>query len=401
LKPICFPAERPWDREAMELLNKPEAVERKSENRFDIHLQWFAAEDEGRTEEPTERKIRKAREEGKVAKSGDIVSALVMLFGLLALLVFSGSIIRITADMLRRFIAVSVSGSSDVLVGFNILGSYLLRLISPVMMVCLLAAILGNVIQVGFVFSSKPITPDFSRISPNFSRWAQRAFFSTEALFNFFKSIAKIVIIAFIAYISIRNEIPRLVNAIKLPLPEAMLLISGIAFRMMLWAAILMLVLAAPDYFFQRRQHRNSLKMSKHEVKEELKETEGDPLIRSRLRQRMQEVLTFSMARQIPEADVVITNPTHFAVALKWNSQTMHAPTVIAKGQDNLAMRIREIAGNNDIPLVENRPLARALYNDVELGNEIPEEYWEVVSVILAEVYRLGSKAVIGASSSG
>lgn len=401
MKPICFPAERPWDREAMELLNKPEAVERKSENRFDIHLQWFAAEDEGRTEEPTERKIRKAREEGKVAKSGDIVSALVMLFGLLALLVFSGSIIRITADMLRRFIAVSVSGSSDVLVGFNILGSYLLRLISPVMMVCLLAAILGNVIQVGFVFSSKPITPDFSRISPNFSRWAQRAFFSTEALFNFFKSIAKIVIIAFIAYISIRNEIPRLVNAIKLPLPEAMLLISGIAFRMMLWAAILMLVLAAPDYFFQRRQHRNSLKMSKHEVKEELKETEGDPLIRSRLRQRMQEVLTFSMARQIPEADVVITNPTHFAVALKWNSQTMHAPTVIAKGQDNLAMRIREIAGNNDIPLVENRPLARALYNDVELGNEIPEEYWEVVSVILAEVYRLGSKAVIGASSSG
>lgn len=385
----------------MELLNKPEAVERKSENRFDIHLQWFAAEDEGRTEEPTERKIRKAREEGKVAKSGDIVSALVMLFGLLALLVFSGSIIRITADMLRRFIAVSVSGSSDVLVGFNILGSYLLRLISPVMMVCLLAAILGNVIQVGFVFSSKPITPDFSRISPNFSRWAQKAFFSTEALFNFFKSIAKIVIIAFIAYISIRNEIPRLVNAIKLPLPEAMLLISGIAFRMMLWAAILMLVLAAPDYFFQRRQHRNSLKMSKHEVKEELKETEGDPLIRSRLRQRMQEVLTFSMARQIPEADVVITNPTHFAVALKWNSQTMHAPTVIAKGQDNLAMRIREIAGNNDIPLVENRPLARALYNDVELGNEIPEEYWEVVSVILAEVYRLGSKAVIGASSSG
>jgi len=388
-------------KEAMELPKKPEEIGRKAEDQFDMHLQWFAAEDEGRTEEPTERKIRRAREEGKVAKSGDIASALVMLFGLLALFVFSGGIIRIITDMVRHFITVSVSGSSDMLVGFNVLGSYLLRLISPVIMVCLLAAILGNVVQVGFVFSTKPITPDFSKISLNFSRWAQKAFLSTEALFNFFKSVTKIVIIAFLAYISIRNEIPRLVNATKLPLLEAMLLISGIAFRMMLWAAILMLILAVPDYFFQRRQHRDSLKMSKHEIKEELKETEGDPLIRSRLRQRMQEVLSFSMARQVPEADVVITNPTHFAVALKWNSQTMHAPTVIAKGQDNLSMRIREIARSNDIPLVENRPLARALYDNVELGNEIPEEYWEVVSVILAEVYRLGNRAVIGASSSG
>ncbi|VDA99357.1 Flagellar biosynthesis protein FlhB [Olavius algarvensis spirochete endosymbiont] len=371
------------------------------ENRFDLHLQWFAAEDEGRTEDPTERKIRKAREEGKVVKSGDITSSLVILCGLLALFVFSGSIIRIIADMMRYFITIAISETNNVFVGFGTAGNYLFRLISPVMMVCFLAAFLGNVVQVGFVFSIKPITPDFSKIALNLSRWIQKAFLSTEALFNFFKSVTKIAIIVLLAYISIKNEIPRLVNATKIPTLEAMLLVSGIAIRMMLGAAILMLVFAIPDYFFQRKQHRDSLKMSKHEIKEEFKETEGDPLLKSRLRQRMQEMLSLSMARQVPEADVVITNPTHFAVALKWDSQTMHAPTVVAKGQDNLAMRIREIAEDNDIPLVENKPLAKALYDNVELGSEISEEYWEVVSIVLAEVYRLGGKTAIGASASG
>jgi len=382
--------------------NNPKGRKVYFEDRFDIHLQWFAAEDEGRTEDPTERKIRKAREEGKVAKSGDITSALVMLCGLLALFAFSSTIIEIIAGMMRYFITTAISDSNNVFVGFNIaVGSYLFRLILPVMIICFSAAFLGNVVQVGFLFSTKPITPDFSKISPNFSRWFQKAFLSTEALFNFFKSIMKIAIIALLAYLSIKNGIPRLANATKLQPFEALSLVSGIAIRMMLAAAVSMLAFAILDYFFQRKQHRDSLKMSKHEIKEEFKETEGDPLIKSRLRQRMQDVLSFSMARQVPEADVVITNPTHFAVALKWNGLTMHAPTVIAKGQDNLAMRIREIAEDNEIPLVENRPLARALYENVELGSEIPEEYWEVVSVVLAEVYRLGGRTAVGASASG
>ena len=388
-------------KKSMGLPERLKKTEWNFEDRFGVHLQWFAAEDEGRTEDPTERKIRKAREEGKVAKSGDITSALVMLCGLLTLLVFSSSIIQIIADMMRYFITIAISDTNDILVGFHTVVNYLFRLILPVMMVCFLAAFLGNVLQVGFLFSVKPITPDFSKIALNFSRWVQKAFFSTEAIFNFFKSVMKIAIIVLLAYVSIKNEIPRLANATKLPPLEAMSLVSGIAIRMMLGAAILMLVFAVPDYFFQRKQHRDSLKMSKHEIKEEFKETEGDPLIKSRLRQRMQEVLSLSMARQVPEADVVITNPTHFAVALKWDNQTMHAPTVIAKGQDHLAMRIREIAKNSDIPLIENRPLAKALYDNVELGSEIPEEYWEVVSVVLAEVYRLGGKTAIEASAGG
>lgn len=362
--------------------------------RFGFHLQWFAAEDEGRTEDPTERKIRKAREEGKVAKSADITSALVMLFGLITLMAFSGSIVRISSDMIRHFITMATSEARNSNAALTAVGNYLLRLASPVLAVCFLAAFLGNVVQVGFLFSIKPITPDFSKISPNFVKWAQKSFLSAEALFNLFKSIAKVVIIAVLAYVNIKAEVPRLANAIKLTPFRSLSLVGGIAIRLMLETVVLLLAFAIPDYFFQRRQHRESLKMSKHEIKEEFKETEGDPLIKSRLRQRMQEVLAASMARQVPEADVVITNPTHFAVALKWDNQTMIAPTVTAKGQDNLALRIREIARGADVPMIENRPLARALYDNVELGDEVPEEYWDIVSVVLAEVYRLNGRAV-------
>ena len=364
------------------------------DNRFGIHLQWFAAEDEGRTEEPTERKIHKAREEGKVAKSADITSAIVMIFGLLALLAFSESIVRIIVDMMRHYIGMITREPMNTRLAVTAFGGYLLRLALPVMAVCFVAAFTGSVIQVGFLFSSKPITPDFSRIQPNFARWAQRSFFSAEAFFNLFKSTAKVAIIAVLAYINIRGEIPRLTNAVKLTPFRSLLLVSGIAVRLMLQAAVLLLAFAVPDYFFQRRQHRESLKMSRQELKEEFKETEGDPLVKNRLRRRMQEVLSSSMARIVPEADVVITNPTHFAVALKWEREVMHAPQVTAKGQDNLALRIREIAAGAQVPTVENRPLARALYDNVEIGDEIPEEYWDVVSVVLAEVYRLNGRAV-------
>ena len=361
---------------------------------FGIHLQWFAAEDEGRTEDPTERKIRKAREDGKVAKSADITSAVVMIFGLITLMAFSGSIIRITLDMIRYFITMSTSEMGTSSVAFTAVGNYLLRLASPVMAVCFVAAFLGNVVQVGFLFSTKPITPDFSKIAPNVSKWAQKSFFSAEALFNLFKSIAKIAIIVILAYVNIKSEVPRLTNAIRMSPFRSLTMVSGIAMRLMLETAILLLAFALPDYYFQRHQHRESLKMSKHEIKEEFKETEGDPLIKSRLRQRMQEVLSSSMARQVPEADVVITNPTHFAVALKWDNQTMQAPTVTAKGMDNLALRIKEIARGADVPMIENRPLARALYDNVEIGDEVPEAYWDIVSVVLAEIYRLNGKAV-------
>jgi len=162
-----------------------------------------------------------------------------------------------------------------------------------------------------------------------------------------------------------------------------------------------MLAFSAIDYWFQRRQHIESLKMSRQEVKEERKMYEGDPLTRSRLRERMREIMRRNMLRAVPKADVVITNPTHYAVALEYNRTLMPAPTVVAKGADMIAQRIREIATENNVPIMENKPLAQALYREVEIGDVIPEKFYEVMSTVLAEVYRLNNTTQFAEEGAG
>jgi flagellar biosynthetic protein FlhB len=248
------------------------------------------------------------------------------------------------------------------------------------------------VIQVGFLFTVKPITPDFSRIIPRVNRWLQRSFASAEAVFNFAKSMVKIAIIAAIAYLNISAELPRLTRLALSAFLAAVSVIAQIGFRILLEAAIALLVFSAVDYWFQRRQHLESLKMSRQEVKEERKMYEGDPLTRSRLRERMREIMRRTMLKAVPKADVVITNPTHFAVALEYNRALMIAPTVVAKGVDLVAQKIKEVAAENSVPIMENKPLAQALYHEVEIGDTIPEKFYEAISIILAEVYKLGNK---------
>ena len=357
---------------------------------FDVHLQWFAAEDEGRTEEPTEQKIRKAREEGKVAKSMDVSSSLVLLFPVVTLGLLAPSILNNLLDMLRFFFLESTS--IDITTDARLLGiffGYFLRIMLPIAAVAVISAIMGNLIQVGFLFSAKPITPDPQKIIPNFSRFFKRAFGSAEAAFNLGKAVLKILIIALLGFLNIQAELPRIVNLSRETFWNGFTAISTMGFRLLVEAAVIFLILSIPDYVFQRRQHRESLKMSKQELKEERRMMEGDPLVRSRLRERMRELLSRNMIQNVPKADVVITNPTHFAVAMGWNSVVMNAPTVIAKGQDNLAFKIREVAEESGVPLVENKPLARALYAEVEIGDAIPEKYYEVMALILAQVFRM------------
>ncbi len=360
-----------------------------------MHLQWFAAEDEGRTEEPTEHKIKKAREEGKVAKSQELVSALVLLFPVVALAILAPYILKTLVEMLRFFLGhageIDVAKDGRSVTAFF---TYFMRLVLPIGAVGFVSAVLANLVQVGFLFSVKPITPDFHRISPNIVRFFRRALFSTEALFNLGKNILKILIIGAIAYLNIQADLDRISRLATTPFLMGFQLISVLAFRILVESAIVMLVLAVPDYLFQRRQHLESLKMSKQEIKEERKQYEGDPLIKSRLKERMREILTKNMLRNVPRADVVITNPTHYAVAVEYDRLSMPAPTVIAKGQDHLAERIKTIARENGIPVMENKPLARALYAEVEIGDMIPEEYYKVMALILSEVYSLSSKKV-------
>ena len=360
---------------------------------FDVHLQWFAAEDEGRTEEPSEHKLRKAREEGKVARSGEVTSSLLLVVGIATLGLLATHILRVMIEMITFFLSNSASPSAFSGGLAPAFMSFFMKLALPVLAVLFLVAILGNVIQVGFLFTVKPITPDLGRIIPHFGRWLRRSVGSSEALFNLAKSIVKVAVIAVIAYMNIRGEIPRITRLVLAPFFSGFTLIAQIAFRLVLEASVALLAFSAVDYWFQRRQHLESLKMSKQEVKEERKMYEGDPLTRSRLRERMREIMRRNMLKAVPKADVVITNPTHFAVALEYNRAVMPAPTVVAKGADVIAAKIREVAFDNGVAIIENKPLAQALYREVEIGDTIPEKFYEAMSTILAEVYRLSGRS--------
>jgi flagellar biosynthetic protein FlhB len=299
------------------------------------------------------------------------------------------------AEMLRFFF--SSSAEIDVTRGSTVVPvfySYFIKLVLPVATVAFLSAILGNLVQVGFLFTTKPITPDLTRIIPRFGRFFKKSLFSGEALFNLAKSIFKIAIIIVVAFLNIRSNYPKLSHLTTAPFLLGVRTIGSVAFRILVEAAIAMLLVSLPDYLFQRRLHLESLKMRKQEIKEERKQAEGDPTLRSRLRERMREIMTRNMLQSVPKADVVITNPTHFAIAMEWKRERMPAPMVVAKGQDHIAVLIREIAREHEIPLIENKPLARALYQEVEIGDVIPEQYYEVMAVILAQVYRMTGGAV-------
>ncbi len=361
-----------------------------------FHLQWFAAEDEGRTEEPSEHKIQEAREEGKVAKSQDVTSAVVLLFSVIALWIASEYLYGRMLDMVRFYFAsaAEIDITTDT-TAYNAFFGFFIPLTLPVIVVAFIAAFLGNVVQVGFLFTTKPITPDFNKAAPKIGKWFERSFASVEALYNFFKSLGKVVIITALAYINIRLRIGQLANLVNLPFHQGFAVVAGAAFSLVLQAAIILLILSILDYFWSRRQHLEQLKMTKQEVKEERKQYEGDPQVKSRLRQRMQELLSRNMIQNVPQADVVVTNPTHYAVALQYDAARMQAPTVVAKGADNIAFKIREVAEEHGVPIFENKPLARALFAELEIGDEIPEQYYQALVTILKEVYRMKGKKVV------
>jgi flagellar biosynthetic protein FlhB len=359
---------------------------------FKIDLQWFAAEDEGRTEDPTEYKIQKAREDGRVAKSQELIGALVLLLPALTILFLAPYLLRTCIEMLRFFFLriTELDPIGDRLVA-RAFFDYLIRLVLPIVLMSMLAAVFANVVQTGFLFTTKPLTPDFSKIVPRFGRYFQRTLFSMEGLFNIVKSIVKMIIIGSVAFFLIRSEIKQLANLQTAKLWTGVSTVASLAIRMLIIAAILLLLLSIPDLIFQRWQYRESLKMTKQEVKEERKMYEGDPMIRSRLRQRMRELLNRNISVTVPRSDVVITNPTHFAVALEYKSG-MEGPMVSAKGADELALRIRRIATEAEVPIVENKPLARALYAEAEVGDIIPQNYYEAVAIILARIQRINEE---------
>jgi flagellar biosynthetic protein FlhB len=358
-----------------------------------MDLQWFAAEDEGRTEDPTEYKIRKAREEGRVAKSQEFIGALVLLLPALTILFLGSYLLRTIIEMMQFYMTRlnDLDPVKDMILVQSFF-SYFAKIAAPIVIIAMLAGVFANLVQTGPLFTTKPLTPDFSKIVPRFGKFFQRTMFSMEGLFNFAKSVLKMAIIGIVAFVIIRSKIEVLMNLQTISLWSGIHLIANLTMQLLIISALLLLALSIPDMLFQRWQYREQLKMTKQEVKEERKMYEGDPLIKGRLRQRMRELMTRNMVANVPKADVVITNPTHFAVALEWNHDTMPAPMVTAKGADEVAFRIRKIATDNGVPLVENRPLARALFAETEIGDIIPETYYQAIATVLAHVHNINEE---------
>lgn len=362
-----------------------------------LGLQWFAAEDEGRTEDPTEYKIRKAREEGRVAKSQDLNAALVVFLPVLALIIMGPYIFKNLMQVITFFYERCTTEPVINGTWFGAFTIYFLKTVLPITAIAMLSGVLGNIIQNrGFLFSVKPIRPDFTRITPNFARFFKRALFSAEGLFNLAKSLFKVVIIGFIGYIVIKNNIPKLISILQADFANAIFFIARTAAKILTFASLALVALSIPDYVFQRRQFTESLKMSKTELTDEYKELEGDPMIKAQINRQMQSILQKTGIKNVPDADVVITNPTHYAVALQWKPGMMPAPMVIAKGVDVSAQNIKRVAREYEIPVEENVALARALYASVDLGQIVPAEYYQTLSIIFMKVYAMKGKELKG-----
>ncbi len=355
-------------------------------------LQLFAAEDEGRTEEPTEYKKRKAREEGNVPKSQELTAIIVFLANFWALALIGEFVFRSLWNIMRYYIE---NINSLVITKDNIVPIFVDMLwISasstvPFMITGVVFAIIGNVVQGGFVFSTKRISFNFGKIFGNIPSNLAKMFWSREAIFNLVKSLIKVAAVFLIAFMVINSELGKMFSFSKMSVATGFLLFWRIIFNFVSFSGIALLLIAVMDYAFQRWVYIESLKMTKQEIKEEFKEMEGNPEIKAKIREMERRLLSRRMYQEVPKADVVITNPTHIAVALKYEPAYMNAPVVVAKGEGPVAQKIKEIAKENNVYVIENKPLARELYKKVDIGEEIPQEFFVAVAKILSIVYEM------------
>ena len=350
------------------------------------------AEQEGqeKTEVPTEKKRRESREEGQVAFSKELSSA-ALLAGIVLTLVATSPIIldamRQLMSQIFRDLAQSEELSIDSI--FTLSGeilSIILPAFAPFAAVIIFTGIFASVLQVGVQITFKAISPKFNKISP---LTGLKRLFSSQSLADFLKSMAKLIIVGFVGYLTYIDKITEL-NGLSVSTPESILIYNFTVVAEVAGKIVLALVaIAIFDYFYQRWHHEQQLMMTKQEVKDETKQTEGDPQLKARIRQIQREMSNARMMQEVPKADAVIVNPTHFSVAILYDRDVMLAPEVIAKGADHLALRMRTVARENNVPILERPELARDLYANVEIGDDIPERFYKAIAEILAFVYRL------------
>jgi flagellar biosynthetic protein FlhB len=351
------------------------------------------AEDQGdKTEAPTPRRREEAREQGSVARSPDLNSAVVLIGALLLLHWYGGKLFESLRDILQQMLGKESLSQTD---AHHMLSAVVPMIITvgkamaPLLVGIVILAIFVNIAQVGWHLTPNRLAPNFEALNPftGIDRLFKRRGFMSLAM-----GILKMTLVGLTAYSAIHSRINDIVNVEQLTFLQAFGLGGQMIFSIGMRVGVLLLVLAIIDYIWQRRQLEQSLKMSKQEVKEEMRRMEGDPKVKQRRRQVANQLAQKRLKKTVPTADVVVTNPTEFAIALKYDAATMAAPRVVAKGQGLIAARIRELAIEAGIPILERKPLARALYRMVEVGQEIPEEFYSTVAEILAYVYELTGK---------
>lgn len=354
-----------------------------------LDLQYFSQE---KTEKATPKKQKESRDKGQVAKSSDVNTAFILLFVFLSFFFIGPYMVQ------QMFTVAEYTFTDYLLVNLSeenirsILWEYIYQMaviLAPMMLVTILAAIFSNYLQVGFLFAPEAIKFKLSKLDPikGFKR-----IFSVRALVEFLKSMMKILLVSLVTGGVLWIFMEDLLQLGLFSIEDGMGLVGYLIVVMGLAVALLLIFLSVLDYMYQKYDHEKNIKMSKQDVKDEYKKSEGDPLIKSKIKEKQRQMAMSRMMQEVPKADVVITNPTHYAIALKYDDANMDAPVIVAKGVDYIALKVINVAKNNEIMTVENRPLARALYAQAEIGDQVPEDLFKAVAEVLAYVYRIQRK---------
>jgi flagellar biosynthetic protein FlhB len=352
--------------------------------------------DPSKTEKPTPKRINKARNEGNVPKSQDVSIAVTLLAGVIGLYFWLDNIAGDMLGIYRFFFSSAIlnfSGAdTDVTAMLPWLSKELARMLLPIILFVGLVSYIATRAQVGKLWAPKVFKPKLSKFNP--VAGLKRMLFSVQTLIRLGKSLLKALAIGLAVYLVLEDELPRLMGLYYTNAQSLAAYILGMGMTMTIYALVPMLILAFIDLKYTRWEYIENLKMTKDEIKDEAKQAEGDPKVKAAMKEKMMQLSRRRMLQAVPKADVVITNPTHYAVALRYNQMEAPAPMVVAKGADRVAEKIKEIARENNVPIRENKPLARALYSQVEIGEMIPEDLYKATAAILAQVWKIKGKRV-------
>lgn len=356
---------------------------------YKLDLQLFAGE---KTEKATPKKRQDARKKGQVAKSAELSGAVVLLSAVLSLMMFGGFIkkrlMSLYTDVFLNRMNMQVT-PENVTILFSQYGLQILILLAPLFAITYVIALAANLAQVGFMITGEGITPKLNKLDPI---KGFKNIFSMRSVVEFLKSIFKLTIISYLVFSTLWGQKSSFATLSHVNLDGILHFAARLTLSLGIKIGAALMIMAVLDYIYQKYEHEKNLKMSKQDIKDEYKKSEGDPLIKGKIRERQRRMAMQRMMQEVPNADVIITNPTHFAVALKYDGSQMEAPQIVAKGQDFVALRIREIAKEHGVMTMENKPLARALFQRAEIGDVVPADLFQAVAEVLAYVYKLKGK---------